>query len=224
SDLMKKLLILLALLAAANVATASNINDPEPTDPTIAAAHPEGDFCIEMGIGDMFGGTQDDPINSIYHIDLGSLVDGGAIEITDIAWDVTIQPIGDSWYSDATIGFAVEDGSGLALAPGVGEEFPFDGAAHQYISAPLNLIDAGVGNLNAPSGVFVLTFFDFYDDIPGEADALLLGDSVISVTFDDESGNSHTADIKWAAVPEPGSLGLLLAGFLAMLGIIRRKR
>ncbi len=221
---MNKPLILVAILAMTSFTFASNVGDSDPSDAPIAATQPDDHFCIEMGLSDLFGGDETDESNSIYHIDLGALVGSDSVEITEIGWDVIIEPQGDSWYSDATLGFAVESGDGIAIAPGVGEDFAFDGSPHNYVSAPLNLVDVGVGNLDAANGVFVLTFFEAYDDLPGSADSLLLGGSTIRVNFNDEDGDSYTADIKWGAVPEPQGLGLVLAGTLGLFGLRRKLR
>ncbi len=195
---------------------------------SLAIAHAqEGDFCVELSNGDVFVGAAGDAGNSLHSVDLAALAGAlGPIVITDIGWDVTIEPQGPSWYSEASFALTTDtDPSGaqpVSLSPGTGEDFAFDGSAHNYNSGGLvNLIAAVGENLVATDGVINIELFETFDDASVDPDALLLAGSSITFAFRDAlTFTEHTATVKW--VPEPASFSLLCLAGLGLLGMRRK--
>ena len=188
----------------------------------------EDDFCVELGIsGDVFVDGIGDPDNSTHAVDLAALSASlGPIVITDVGWDVTIDPIGASWYSESSFALTSDtDPSGvqpITLAPGTGEDFANDGSPHNYNSGGLvNLIAAIGENIVATDGIINIELFESFDDVADEADANLLAGSSITFGFRDAlTFTEHTAVVKW--VPEPASMTLLGLAGLALFGMRRR--
>ena len=143
--------------------------------------------------------------NEVRAIDVATLVglpSGSAVTMTGIGWDLTIETVGTSWLSEATIYFddnISPDGTGLFLTPGAGDGFA--GTATYTSGGLLDLTDNGIDNISLPDGLLRLEFYESYDDYAGAVDADYLATSVLHLDI----------------VPEPASLALLGLGTLSLL-------
>ncbi len=144
--------------------------------------------------------------------ELGTLP-GGEVVIDAIGWDVTIEAFDPSWLSEA----AVDLNGAVALAPGAGDDFPGTGSYSSGGLIDLTSVDDGMGgtldlSFTAPDGLLVLTFFELFNDVSVEPDAVWNG--TISV-------NATGQPIP--TVPEPGILALLAIASLGVWAGRRRK-
>ena len=143
--------------------------------------------------------------NEVHAIDVADLVglpSGAAVTMNGIGWDVTIETIGASYLSEATMYFddnIAPDGIGLFLTPGIADDFP--GLATYTSGGIIDLSDAGIGNIALPDGLLRLEFHEGYDDAAGQVDANYLATSVLHLDI----------------VPEPASLSLIGLGTLALI-------
>jgi hypothetical protein len=171
----------------------------------ITASAQEG-FVIDYDISgaeswDSYGAAT----NEVHVVDVASLIglpSGTAVTMNGIGWDVTIETVGYSWLSEATMYFddnIAPDGTGLFLTPGAGDNLAGTGT---YSSGGIiDLSDAGIDNVALPDGLLRLEFYDSYDDVAGEVDANYLATSTLHLDI----------------VPEPASLALLGLGALTLI-------
>jgi len=143
--------------------------------------------------------------NEVHVIDAAGLVglpSGTAVTMNGIGWDVTIETIGGSWLSEATMYFddnISPDGVGLFLTPGVADSYA--GTATYTSGGIIDLSDAGIDNIALPDGLLRLEFYEDYDDVAGQVDANYLASSVLHLDI----------------VPEPAGLTLIGLGTLALI-------
>lgn len=145
----------------------------------------------------------DDDSNNVLTVDVAAglgLPSGTPVEVTGVGWDVTIETVGASWISEADIAF-YEDSTADAdfFTLGIGD-LGEPGIA-SYASAPIKLGDAGLPNLVLESGVLQIQFYESFDDVADEIDALWSGSLQIQ------------------AIPAPGALALI-----GLAGIAGRRR
>ena len=150
---------------------------------------------------DAFG----DASNEVHAIDVATLIGlpaGTAVTMNGIGWDVTIETVGNSWLSEATMYFDDNinpDGTGLFLTPGSGDNFA--GTATYSSGGLIDLEDAGIGNIDLPDGLLRLEFYEGYDDVDDAIDANYLATSTLQLDI----------------VPEPAGLALLGLGALTLI-------
>ncbi|MEM1330327.1 MAG: PEP-CTERM sorting domain-containing protein [Planctomycetota bacterium] len=157
---------------------------------------------------DLEGAFDNESITSDIAAALGA-ASGTPVGIDGIGWDVSLDTVGASWLSEATILFDDADAPGsltsIALTVGVGDDFA--GSASYSSSGVLDLAGAGLGDIELSQGNLLLDFFESYDDVAGAIDA----------TF----GAGSTLTISAYVVPAPASAALLgLGGLVAT----RRRR
>lgn len=195
---MRKLtgLFAIALMAFASVATAQNITNVSV----------EG-----IASWDLVGDTD----NVILTVEVGS-----DTELTGVAWDVGIDPLGASWYSEASIDIG---GGAVQLAPGAADGFATTGAPIFYDSGGIvSFAGAGLPNLvlsdsnGDGSNDFTIEFFDSFDDVTDDIDAFWL----------DGPGGANPSglggfDFETTAVPEPASA---ICFTMLGLGLVARRR
>ncbi|MDP2007869.1 MAG: PEP-CTERM sorting domain-containing protein [Rubrivivax sp.] len=131
----------------------------------------------------------------------GALVDA-------ISWDITLQTVGASWLSEATIVLTNTAGDGVFFAPGDVDGGPGTGT---YSFSDL-LSNYGLSFSVLDDGVINLYFYESFDDVAGAADAIYT------------AGNITLGGVAVTAVPEPGTYGLMALGLLGVAGIARRRR
>lgn len=134
------------------------------------------------------------PINQLAGINIG-----GDFLVTGIGWsNVTIQTVGASWLSEATIGF-LDSPIGLQLSPGSADATPGTGTYSSGGILDLASIDPTFPFTAGADGIVNLEFFETFVDNAGAADAFWL---------------SGTLTIEY--VPAPGALAMLgLGGLVA---------
>lgn len=188
----------------------------------------EDDFCVIIAPDDVFVDGLGDSDNSVYAVDLASLSGSlGPVVITDVGWDVTIDPIGASWYSESTFALSTDTDPNavqpITLSPGAGDDFANDGSPNSYSSGGLvNLIAAIGENLVSVDGMINIELFESFVDNEDMPDANLLSGSSLTFGFRDAlTFTEHTVEVKW--VPEPASFTLLSLAGMALLGLRRKK-
>ena len=144
------------------------------------------------------------PNNETITVDLAALGLAPADWVLNgVGWNVDVDPIGASWYSEVTFGFA-DQGSvnDLFVTPGAGDDFANTGAPINYTSGgTLKLGDAGIPDIAISSGFLEIEIFESFDDVAGAPDANVSG--TITLQF----------------VPAPGALALL-----GLAGVVGRRR
>ncbi|MHC5004907.1 MAG: hypothetical protein ACYTJ0_17495 [Planctomycetota bacterium] len=134
---------------------------------------------IELTENTMSFDLEDDSSNVVLEIDLGQ---GENVTFTGIGWDMTLETIGASWASEASV--AIGDTAGnvaVYLSPAAEIEEPLFDAATFISGDVFKLADVGIEDMVLPDGILRLQFFESYDDIPDEADAQWLNGSTISI-------------------------------------------
>jgi len=116
--------------------------------------------------------------------------------VVGVGWDVEIDTNGISWLSEAGMHLSVFDGGSLSIVFFPDDAFP--GTAHAdsggvIVLDPSEFLSVGMDN------TLRVEFFESYDDITGEDDAVYLAGS--TVTFG-------------LLAPAPGALGVVGAGML----------
>lgn len=118
--------------------------------------------------------------------------------ITGLSWSVTATAFDPSWLSELTLNLSNSLGEGIQLSPADG----VNSAGSLSTSGQLDLVNSGLGFRLRPDGRLTLEFYDAFDDLAGAPDG---------------RWSSGLLQVHYlaAAVPEPASAGLLLAGLLA---------
>ncbi|MFK7887728.1 MAG: hypothetical protein AB8G16_12790 [Gammaproteobacteria bacterium] len=147
-------------------------------------------------------GERGDSANTLLTLDLNFAGTQGPVEVSAIGWDVIIETLGNSWLSEATIGF--EDSAGnalLDLRPGIDDTFA---GTQSYLSDGNALGQIPLGDLAfvLDDGLLILNFHETFDDVAGMTDAIWNG----SLSF------------QASPVPVPAA-GLLLLSALGALGL-----
>ncbi len=124
---------------------------------------------------------------------------GGDYLVVGLGWNVTIQTVGESWRSEATIGF-LDSSIGLQLAPGTDNS---SGTSTYSSGGILDLasLDPTFPFFVGADGNLDLEFFESFDDVTGEIDATYHQGSSLQIQY---------------VVPAPGALAMLgLGGLVA---------
>lgn len=149
---------------------------------------------------------EDDSDNVLVSLDLASIIGfgaGTALEINAYAWDVTIDTIGASWLSEASVSFENTSGdSFFTLTPGAGDDF---GGTKHYAGLEPTPVSTILSD-----GILVLQFFESFDDGADDVDAFWSGSITVNA-------------IEAAVIPIPAALPLLLSG-LGIFGLLGRRR
>ncbi|MBL8305259.1 MAG: PEP-CTERM sorting domain-containing protein [Rubrivivax sp.] len=144
-----------------------------------------------------------DPGNTLLTVDAlaGATVDA-------ISWNVTLSTVGESWLSEATILIVNDAGDGVVFSPGFGDDFSGSGTYADSAS----LVALGLAFPVGADGKLYFEFFEDFDDNVGAVDATYT------------AGNVTFGGIGVAAVPEPGTYGLMALGLLGVVAAARRRR
>lgn len=140
----------------------------------------------------------DDPDNVVFTVPLAP----GA-RVIGIGYDVTLETVGFSYLSDATIlAEATDFSGGVFVTPGVEDNFPslFTGPQDYTTDGLIDLVALDLDFTVAADGLLRVQFYETFDDAEDEIDANWLADSTLTV--------------QW--VPEPGPCGGLLLGLLLL--------
>lgn len=130
---------------------------------------------------------------------------GAGNSLVSIGWNVTVETVGPSWLSEATMSFSNTTGpAGLFLSVGSGNDAP--GVMNFDSGGLIDLTDNAIPNIVADAdGLIHIEFFESYDDVDGAIDAFLNGKLTLGID----------------AIPAPGAAALFGLGGLAAA---RRRR
>lgn len=142
--------------------------------------------------------------NTVLTYNLGA----GAV-VTDFAYDINVTAFTPSWLSEIEIYFTnTAATAGVFVTPGIGDDF----AGTRSYAGAFNLAAEGLSfNLDA-DGVLRLEFAEGFNDSSVNPDGIFNSGSL---TFTYTPGG--------AAVPEPASWALMIAGF-GLIGAASRRR
>ena len=148
-----------------------------------------------------------DPDNVILSVDLGA----DAV-VFGLGWDVSQETVGASWLSEAN--FLLDDSStagagpeAFALAPsGTGSP-----GIESNTSPVILLADAGLPDLNLPSGTLLIELNESFDDVPDAVDCLWTAGELTIEHSEVASG-----------VPTVGQRGLIILTALLFAGVVWR--
>lgn len=152
---------------------------------------------------------QGSPNNQVLTIDLATALGGAAgaeVAIDAIGWDVTIETVGASWLSEATIGFGDINGNQVNLTP---SQDQFAGSGGFGSGGLIDLVGLDLV-ITLSDGVLFLEFFEGFDDVAGATDAFISGTLDIS------------ANLTAAPVPVPAAVWLMGSALLGLMGMRRR--
>ena len=150
-------------------------------------------------------GEQGDTGNTVQSYNIGA----GSI-ITGIAYDVTLEAFSPSWLSELVFSFQDSNQSaGVFLTPGFADSFSGVGS---YADAA-SLVDLGLSFAVGADGILRTEFFEGFDDSGISPDGVWQS-GTITITYDTVAG----------AIPEPATWGLMILGFGAIGGAMRRRR
>jgi PEP-CTERM motif len=132
---------------------------------------------------------------------------GAGSEVIGIGWDVTINAISPSYLSEAVLSFGSTSTLAVFLTVGLGDDAP--GIASYSSGGVVDLVGLGFNFTVDGDGQVRMEFFEDFDDLPGEADAIW---------------QSGTLTLEVAAVPEPTTYGMMALGLLGVAAAARRSR
>ncbi|MEK8053064.1 PEP-CTERM sorting domain-containing protein [Ideonella sp. DXS22W] len=144
-------------------------------------------------------GLQGDADNTTLAFHLPSLA-----YITGLTWTVDVQAFDPSWLQELTLSLTATSGEGVQFSPA-----PNAAAAGSFQGqGRVDLVNSGLAFRLAADGRLNLEVYDAVDDLPGLADG---------------RWRSATLQLAYtAAVPEPASVALLLAG-IGVVGLRHRR-
>ncbi|MEM7084492.1 MAG: hypothetical protein AAF465_17360 [Pseudomonadota bacterium] len=148
------------------------------------------------------------PGNQVVTIDLATALGGAAgseVLIDAIGWDLTVETVGASWMSEATLGLGDSAGAALFVSPGAGFDAP--GTMLFSTGGLIDLVGLDL-EFTLSDGVLVIEFFEGFDDVAGMTDAFLNGSIDISANL--------------TAVPVPAAVWLMGSALLGLVGLRRR--
>ncbi|MFS0736024.1 PEPxxWA-CTERM sorting domain-containing protein [Sphingomonas sp. 1P06PA] len=134
---------------------------------------------------------------------------GAGSTVTGVAYDVTIEAFDPSWLSEATFSLTDSDQfAGVFISPGFEDDNPGVGS----YSDSVTLADFGLDFAVGSDGILRVEFIDtFVDAVSPNATALA---GTLTITYDAIGG---------PAVPEPAAWALMIGGFGAVGGAMRRR-
>jgi hypothetical protein len=197
---MKKLVImvLVALSVASSAAIAAKGDQPfggqvffgegsfTPNQPNSV---PNSQVDLDFNLGGIASWDADnDPDNVIENCVSGD-------SITGFGWDLTIETVGASWLSEAVMRYSNSDGDAdpnwITLTVGIGNDAP--GNMNFTSGGILDLTDNALPDIvSNPDGLFMIQFFESFDDVADDIDANYL------------SGSVNVAGINLVGTPGPG--------------------
>jgi hypothetical protein len=172
---MKNKTIFLSLILAATAVSAGKFDQPTRNAleassnfnaPVVVNSTPNSFVSIDFGllIGDSWDGASD--TSNV----VANCISGGSI--TGVEWTgVTVESVGGSWLSEASIGFSDSSGTiAVNLSVGAGDDAP--GVATYSSGAIIDLSDNGIPDIvPLGDGVLRIELFEGFDDAPDAIDA-----------------------------------------------------
>jgi hypothetical protein len=168
---MLKLTVPIALAASSVMANPIVSHNP------MMIANPDNNELLCFGTIDISGYESVDLQGSPNNQTLDIFIGGGGLEVAALEWDLNLTTFGSSWAADAVISFENQ----LNLTPGIDDSFPVTNANYRS-NGIFDLNDEGLPNIVVGAdGMLSLEFFESFDDVEGETDAIWLAGSTITV-------------------------------------------
>ena len=127
---------------------------------------------------------QGDSSNDTLSIDVAALAGmpaGTPMTVNSFGWDVTLEVLGLSWFSESVIALGDDAGAPtLFLQPGEGDDFDSTTPMNYSSNGLVNLASAGLSDLVLSDGVVEIEFYELFDDNPDARDASYLATSTLS--------------------------------------------
>jgi hypothetical protein len=225
---MKNKTILLSLILAVTTASAGKFDQPVRNALAVSASNnapivpnstPNSFVRFDFGllVGDSWDG-QADASNVV-----ANCITGGSI--TGVEWtNVTVESVGASWLSEASILFTDSSGvGGVSLAVGTGDDVP--GVATYSSGGIIDLTDNAIPDVvPLVDGLLRVELFEGFDDAPDAIDSNYTGGTVdfhgIDLVGTPGPGCGFVA---LPAVPVPTTNWYVLFGLMLALIVFTRK-
>ncbi len=134
---------------------------------------------VEIQVDSMTWDLQGSPNNDVF---LHDLFPGGRDDefetlliVTGLGWDLSVETIGSSWQSEATLRVSDVWGSGpeVLLSPAIGNDSPGTG---RFVSGGIvDFSDAGIEDIGLDTRLVRLEWFESFDDVADQPDAVVTG-------------------------------------------------
>lgn len=129
--------------------------------------------------------------------------------IIGIGWDVEIRSIAPSWRSESSLEFSNSSTGFVTLTPGTFDLVP--GAEFYSSGGVSDLVGLGLDFFLLGDGLLLTELFEIDNDTNNIPEAFWNGEVTVRYELAD-------------AVPEPGTLGLFMAGLAGIAATARRRR
>ncbi len=157
--------------------------------------------------------SQGDASNMVLNVPLPA-----GSSMTGIGWDATVATQGGSWLSEAVMYFdgSDQDGSGLFLTIGVGNDFA--GTSFFTSAGIIDLSDNGIADIPVlGDNTLYIELFESFDDAADTIDATYPAPSTLTIVYEGGGGG---------AVPTVSEWGLIIMTALLLIGgaflVVRR--
>jgi hypothetical protein len=112
---------------------------------------------------------------------LAGMAPGSEVTVVGIGWDISLQTLGFSWFSETVIKIGDDLAApSLFLQPGVGDDFGSATAMNYTSGGLMDLTSNGLPDMVLSDGVADFEFYELFDDVSNAIDAAFLTTSTIT--------------------------------------------